>query len=137
MKLLFFLFLSSLSAISLGSNTKLVNNYYNNSDCSIQPYKIDKINLLNSKTCYKLDNLSICIPENNKSIYRYCYIEKNNNLNKTIECSLKIILTILILSVFFILYKWCCEYYLDYICINTKNKIKNLCFEEELVYNHL
>ena len=126
---IFFLALSSSYLPSTSSQKyNLTTYYYNSSICNKEPFT--SFSILDS-SCG--NNTNICLMENltRYSYFQTCNLVENSKVikkskNDTI-CSLRILLTIFIVTLMFIVYKWCLQGYLDNLCLDIKYKCETGC----------
>ena len=133
MKYLFtILLLSSIPCFTNSSspNYNLTTYYYNSSSCNKEPFT--SFSIVDS-TCGNNSDINKCRMENltRYSYFQTCHPIKNTKIvkkskNSTI-CSLRILLTIFILTLMFIVYKWCLQGYLDNLCLDIKYKCETGC----------
>ena len=131
---LFFLIFSFSQGMTFGTYNKLQYNhtiyYYNSSNCDNIPYKIESIKMPN---CY-IYNKNMCLNYTNSSSFNTCklIIYDRSYIGSTI------ILTLLITILLFLLYKLCCQNFLDNLCICLRDSLYNLlCPSERPDYSSL
>ena len=126
--LLTILLLSSIPNYSGAQKYNLTTYYYNSSICNKKPFT--SFSILDS-SCG--NNTNICLMEN---LTRYSYFQTCNKVENTkivkkskndTICSLRILLTIFIVTLMFIVYKWCLQGYLDNLCLDIKYKCEAGC----------
>ena len=126
--LLTILLLSSIPNYSGAQKYNLTTYYYNSTICDREPFT--SFSIIDS-SCG--NNTNICLMENvtRYSYFQTCNIVKNSKVvkkskNDTI-CSLRMLLTIFIITIMFIVYKWCLQGYLDDLCLSLKYKCETGC----------
>ena len=79
--------------------------HYNTHNCSIEPFKTESLLVSSCK------NQNMCSVYKNHSMFSVC-----TQINIYKSCGFGIVLTLLITSLFFLLYKTCCNNCLDNYC---------------------
>jgi hypothetical protein len=123
--LLLFLLFTTCYAAPLEYNMTMY--YYNNNQC----YNI--ANTTASQIVSNCDTLNTCVPYTNYSVYKTCELILPNYNGFTV------LITLLVTFLFFILYKSCCQIYLDNVCLLLKDIITSICCPNryETSYNSL
>jgi hypothetical protein len=105
----------------------LTSYYYDNNFC------YGEANNTMFRLVSECNNTNICFPYTNYSVYNTCFEVI------TINYTSVVILTLLISLLIFIIYKSCCQYYLDNLCYTIKYNIESFfgCSEEINNYNSL
>ena len=128
--LLTILLLSSIPNYSGAQKYNLTTYYYNSTLCDKDPFT--SLSIIDT-SCGNNTIINKCQIEN---ITRYSYFRTCNQIKNTkivkkskndIICSLRILLTILIVTLMFIMYKWCLQGYLDNLCLDIKYKCETGC----------
>ena len=138
--LLTILLLTLLPNYSRTQKYNLTTYYYNSTLCDKDPFT--SLSIIDS-TCGNNSDINKCRIENvtRYSYFRTCNQIKNPKIVKKSKydtiCSLRILLTILIVTLMFIMYKWCLQGYLDDLCLSLKYKCETGChqgLEEDYSY---
>lgn len=125
-----FLFFTLISArkVNFNTNKNILTTYHYNSSCNLTPFKIDKLYI---DDCNNIDNISFCNTNNNQTIFRSCVtIETSNSY---IDNSfLKILITIFVFLLLFIIYKTFLELYIDSCFNSIYESITDWCYYKKV-----
>ena len=118
-----FLLLALTNDITIAKPTELQYNhtiyYYNSTHCNTTSYRIDSFE---NPSCNSITN-NMCLGyTNSSSSFNTCELIINKSSNTWITIMLTFLITLLI----FLIYKMCCQNFIDNLCICIKDTLYNL-----------